>query len=101
MKPETTPTNVNRDELPQEGLEGGTNSFGKSIQESELLDTIANLILRYKPGKGVEICSPIRGGHNVLYRLKYEDGTSICMRVPCEGVLDCSYYYRVLKLIWY
>ncbi|KAI1758058.1 phosphotransferase family protein [Xylaria castorea] len=75
---------MDRDGLPREGLEGGTILLGESIQKSGLLNMIANLILQYKPGKGVEICNPIRGGHNVLYRLKYEDGTSACMRVPCE-----------------
>ncbi|KAI0483672.1 hypothetical protein F4859DRAFT_528999 [Xylaria cf. heliscus] len=84
MKPKTTHTSVDRDALPQESFNGGIGSSGKSIQKSGLLNVIANLILQYKPGKGVEICSPVRGGHNVMYRLKYEDGTSACMRVPCE-----------------
>ncbi|EPE07567.1 phosphotransferase family protein [Ophiostoma piceae UAMH 11346] len=39
---------------------------------------------------GVELRLIAKGGYNVSYRLKYEDGTSVVMRVPIKGVF-CEY----------
>ncbi|KAI3320248.1 hypothetical protein HD806DRAFT_524914 [Xylariaceae sp. AK1471] len=65
-------------------LEEETLAWGKSVQEVDLCRAIAKFTLQYRPGKAVELHKPIRGGYNILYRPKYEDGTLADMRMPCK-----------------
>ncbi|KAI1112229.1 hypothetical protein F5Y14DRAFT_422521 [Nemania sp. NC0429] len=67
------------------GLQRRTESPGNSTRGSSIQSLIAKFILQYKPGQGVKIHEPMRGTYNVFYPLTYEDGTSVGLRVPCEG----------------
>lgn len=58
----------------------------KSLHKPEMYRSIANLILKYRPGEAVELHKPIKGGYNVCYRLEYKDGTSAAMRICIKGI---------------
>ena len=41
-----------------------------------------------KNGKPKKMHPVIKGGYNLVYRLEFEDGTSLIMRVPIKGEGD-------------
>ena len=46
--------------------------------------------LRCKDGLPKKMHPVIKGGYNLVYRLEFEDGTSVIMRVPIRGETDNS-----------
>lgn len=62
-------------------------SWEKSLRNAETYRRIACLIVKYRPGEAVELHRPVRGGYNINFRLRYKDGTSALMRVPCKGIV--------------
>ena len=76
---------MERDDFAWEKADDEVEAWIKSLNKAELYRAIVELILRFRPGVAVELHRPIRGGYNIVYRLEYEDGTSVAMRIPSKG----------------
>lgn len=73
-----------REELEEEELSED------SIHGLDIICGISDFIVQHKPGEGAEIQVPIRGAYNIFYPVRYGDGTSVGMRVPCEGSISLN-----------
>lgn len=87
MAPKMRSVRMDRDDLAWERSDEEVESWEKSLHNAELYRSIADLIMKYKPGQAVRLHTPIRGGYNICYQLEYSDGTSAAMRIPSKGIL--------------
>ena len=76
---------MDKDDLIWEKLEQSANDWENRMHKKQTYFKIADFLKQYKPGKAVELHRPQKGGYNTVYRLEYEDGTSIILRVPTPG----------------
>ncbi|KAI0108031.1 kinase-like domain-containing protein [Daldinia grandis] len=78
---------MDKDDLAWEKSDQEVEAWERSLNKSHIYRGIIDLIKTYRPGEAVELHRPIRGGYNVFYRLEYKDGSSVAMRIPCEGIV--------------
>lgn len=62
-------------------------AWEKSIWVEENHVLIVRLVLKYRPGDVSALYPPIRGSFNVVFRVKYKDGSSACLRIPRAHVV--------------
>lgn len=74
-----------RDDLIWGKLEEDSDSSCKSLCTSETYRKVGKFMRQYKDAKPERVHTAIRGGYNVVYRLEFDDGTSLIMRVPIKG----------------
>ncbi|KAI1467762.1 uncharacterized protein F4812DRAFT_471162 [Daldinia caldariorum] len=77
---------MDKNDLAWERSDQDVEAWERSLSKAHIYHEIANLINKYRPGEAIELHDPIRGGYNVFYRLKYKDGSSTAMRIPCQGM---------------
>ncbi|KND88441.1 hypothetical protein TOPH_07035 [Tolypocladium ophioglossoides CBS 100239] len=87
MPPKPRYVRMDKDDLAWQKSDEEVESWERSLHNAETYRTIANLIMKYRPGEAVELHRPIRGGYNIFYRLEYKDGSSAAMRIPCKGIV--------------
>lgn len=87
MRPSIEVADTDPDSSRREEFED-VESSEDSIHGLDIICGISDFIVRHKPGEGAEIQAPIRGAYNIFYRVKYGDGTSAGMRVPCQGSIS-------------
>ena len=78
-----------RDDLIWEQLETKSDAWCDSVHKADVQRAVGAFIVKCKPGKGVVLYILEKGGYNVSYRLEYDDGTSVVMRIPIKGVFWC------------
>ncbi|KAI0165358.1 phosphotransferase family protein [Hypoxylon sp. FL1284] len=76
-----------QDDIIWQKLEEDTDDALKHIRSKETYLAVAGVILKHRNGTAKELHPVIKGGYNIVYRLEYEDGTSIIMRIPIKGVV--------------
>ena len=77
---------MDKDDLAWKKLDEATDKWVASIRRKETYRAVSNFILKYKNGQ-VELMHPaVKGGYNTVYRLEYNNGTSVIMRVPIRGM---------------
>ncbi|KAF0634887.1 hypothetical protein FPSE5266_08300 [Fusarium pseudograminearum] len=72
------------DDLAWEQSDARADAWERSQLNADDFRAVGNFINKHKPGKAVELHKPIRGGYNVCYRLDYEDGSSVALRIPID-----------------
>lgn len=85
MTPSTRFFCMDKDDLVWQRFEEGVDEWEKSTRTNETYRAVGKLILRYKDGEPEVMHLAIRGGYNIVYRLEYQDGSSVVMRVPIKG----------------
>ena len=76
-----------KDDLVWLKLDEDSDAWYESVRTSETYREVAKFMSQYyKDAKAVELHSTIRGGYNVVYRLEFQDGRSLIMRVPIKGI---------------
>lgn len=74
-----------KDDLVWQKLEEDSDAWYESVRTKETCGKVGNFMLKYKDAKPELMHTVIRGGYNVVYRLEFEDGTSLIMKVPIKG----------------
>ncbi|OTA78187.1 hypothetical protein M434DRAFT_38540 [Hypoxylon sp. CO27-5] len=87
MRPKLSYLRMDKDDLVWKKLEEATEEWEKSLSSNETYQAVANLILKYKNGQSKLMHTVITGGYNAIYRLEYEDGSSVIMRIPIKGAV--------------
>ncbi|KAH8177901.1 phosphotransferase enzyme family protein [Sarocladium implicatum] len=72
------------DDLAWEQSDSRADAWERAQLNADNFRAVAKFINQHKPGKAVELHKPIRGGYNVCYRLEYDDGSSVALRVPID-----------------
>ncbi|CAK7234572.1 hypothetical protein SCUCBS95973_008981 [Sporothrix curviconia] len=85
-------TCMDKDDLIWEKLDERVDGWLKIAQTSDVYRSVAQFIIKYRPGKAVEMHRAFKGGYNVVYRLEYEDGTSAIMRIPIKDVVPAPFH---------
>ncbi|KAH8168578.1 phosphotransferase enzyme family protein [Sarocladium implicatum] len=80
---------MRQDDLAWDKGDKEAEAWERSLHKAQLYRDIGSFILQYRPGKPVELHSPVRGGYNIFYRLEYNDGSSTALRSPCKGIVKC------------
>ena len=86
-----------KDDLVWQKLEEDSDAWYESIRTSETCREVGRFMLKYKEdGAKPELMhAVVKGGYNVIYRLEFEDETSLIMRIPIKGIyLFLSYTSR-------
>jgi hypothetical protein len=77
---------MERDDVIWEKVEDDLEKWELSVNNAVIYRAVAALIPKYRPGDAIELHMPIKGGYNAFYRLEYKDGSSVGMRIPCQGI---------------
>jgi hypothetical protein len=83
-----------KDDLIWQKLEEDSDAWYETIRTTEKFREVRKFMLKYKDAKPELMHTVVRGGYNVVYRLEFEDGTSLIMRVSIEGIF--LIYYSTL-----
>lgn len=75
-----------KDDLVWQKLEDESDAWYESVCTSETYRAVGRFMLKYKDAKAELMHTAVRGGYNVVYRLEFQDGTSLIMRVPIKGI---------------
>ena len=77
-----------KDDLIWQKLEDDSDAWYESVRTSETYREVGRFILKYKEDgvKADRMHTVVKGGYNVIYRLEFQDGTSLVMRVPIKGI---------------
>ena len=86
-----------KDDLIWQQLEEDSDAWYASICTSETNRKVANFILKHKDVKPESMHKAVSGGYNVVYRLEFEDKTSLIMRVPIRRIIPWPYRLRKLR----
>ncbi|KAM0303906.1 hypothetical protein ACHAPM_003479 [Fusarium culmorum] len=73
--------------MPWDDLACRADAWERSQLNADIFHAVTNFINKHRPGKAVELHKPIRGGYNVCYRLDYEDGSSVVLRIPIDRLM--------------
>ncbi|KAL1865594.1 hypothetical protein VTK73DRAFT_5133 [Phialemonium thermophilum] len=76
-----------KDDLTWQRLEEESDAWYDSIRTRDKCREVGNFLMKYKDVKPELMHTVLRGGYNVVYRLEFQDGTSLIMRVPIQGVV--------------
>lgn len=76
-----------KDDLIWQKLEEDSDAWYKSVRTREKCREVGQFMLKYKHAKPELMHAVVKGGYNVLYRLEFEDRTSLIMRVPIRGIV--------------
>ena len=85
-----------KDDLIWQKLEEDSDAWYESIRTTETRHEVGRFMLKYKHAKPELMHAVARGGYNVVYRLEFEDRTSLIMRVPIKGIIPWLYWPRKL-----
>lgn len=80
-----------KDDLTWQKLEEDSDAWYETIRTTDKCREVGNFMLKYKNAKPELMHTVVRGGYNVVYRLEFEDGTSLIMRVPIKGIFLLYY----------
>lgn len=75
-----------KDDVIWQKLEEESDAWFGSVRTSAKCREVGNFMLKHKDVKPELMHRVIRGGYNVVYRLEFQDGTSLAMRVPIKGI---------------
>ncbi|KAM7210810.1 Protein kinase-like domain containing protein [Rhypophila decipiens] len=86
-KPRFLPTP--KDDQVLDGRNKAVEEWIKYARSDEVCQRVCNFIisLRCKDGRAKKMHDVIKGGYNLVYRLEYEDGHSVVMRVPIKDLV--------------
>jgi hypothetical protein len=72
------------DSLTRQQMRDLNDNFLKG-RDQEVRDPIIGFITDHVPGRVGKLHEPISGTYNTLWRLDFQDGRSVCFRVPKPG----------------
>lgn len=81
-----------KDDFVWQKLEEDSDAWYASVRTSETCRMVGNFMSKYKDAKPELMHTVIRGGYNVVYRLEFEDGTSLVIRIPIKGIIPGLQY---------
>ncbi|KAH7018468.1 phosphotransferase family protein [Microdochium trichocladiopsis] len=67
-----------------EANEAKKEAWLNSMANNDVHQAVGRLILKYHPGDPEELVTPRGGSYNLVYRLRYKDGTTAALRVPLQ-----------------
>lgn len=76
-----------KDDLIWQKLEEDSDAWYESIRTTETCREVGKFMNKFKDAKPELMHTVVRGGYNVVYRLKFEDKTSLITRVPIKGIV--------------
>lgn len=79
-------SNAQKDDLIWQKLEEDRKEWNEFVCTTEAHREVGSFLQRFKDVKPEVMHTVVKGGYNVGYRLEFEDGTSLIMRVPIKGI---------------
>jgi hypothetical protein len=79
---------MSKDDKIWEALEEMEDNWLATIK-SDMHRAVGMFILKQKSGKVERIHPVIQGGYNLIFRLEYQDGSSVAMKVPIKCMCFC------------
>lgn len=86
---------LTKDDVVWEKLEIDTDRWAHDASTEEVRDAVRDFIdasvgqtLKSCKSEKIQYMDAIRGGYNMVYRLRYKDKSSLVMKVPIQGITD-------------